>query len=427
MGVSSSPLTYLERRKVLDALSQMVKEHFYDRHFSESEWPSIMLRHRESVLNASSDEDFELRIMKLLTELKSSHVGFYHSKLSRSSAKMALCATYSAFPVRGEDHWVFQDVHEGGPAARAGIRPGDVLVAVDDRRFDPPEHPMFPVSRDVVVSVLSSGLHAKDLKVTVPEPLRKKNQLPYVQPVPIVSSRKLASDTGYLRVAMYPGEIGVDIANDIAAAIQQLDGPGRLIVDLRGNTGGGAGFLRILSLLTPAQVPVGKFRNGTLTRTETFEKSAFVFDRIPSSKPGMYRLAARFLRALLIAKLTRRRLTITIMTEGLGVQPFHGRVVLLVDRHTASANEMLISFAKEHRLAVIVGEATPGRVLAGSKFKLPRDYWLALPIGSFQTDRGGQIEGQPIEPNVLVSFDPESAREGRDMQLERAQEIVGSL
>jgi C-terminal processing protease CtpA/Prc len=61
---------------------------------------------------------------------------------------------------------------------------------------------------------------------------------------------------------------------------------------------------------------------------------------------------------------------ITVGTEGSEVQPFQGRVLLLVDRHTASANEMLIAFARENKLATIVGEATPGRVLGGNKFKI---------------------------------------------------------
>jgi carboxyl-terminal processing protease len=54
---------------------------------------------------------------------------------------------------------------------------------------------------------------------------------------------------------------------------------------------------------------------------------------------------------------------IVLQTEGLGKQPFHGRIVLLVDRHTASAAEMIVAFARENKLATIVGEKTAGRLL----------------------------------------------------------------
>ena len=41
--------------------------------------------------------------------------------------------------------------------------------------------------------------------------------------------------------------------------------------------------------------------------------------------------------------LTVMRKPIVLQTEGLGKQPFHGRIVLLVDRHTASAAEMSVA------------------------------------------------------------------------------------
>jgi Periplasmic protease len=129
----------------------------------------------------------------------------------------------------------------------------------------------------------------------------------------------------------------------------------------------------------------------------------------------------------LCEKVLGKKTPIEVVTEGSEVQPFQGRVVLLVDRHTASANEMLIVFARENKLATIVGEATPGRVLGGSKFKMPHGYWLALPVGGYQTTKGNSIEGKPIGPDVLQPFDPESARTGHDTQLERAIEVVSEV
>jgi carboxyl-terminal processing protease len=45
---------------------------------------------------------------------------------------------------------------------------------------------------------------------------------------------------------MFPGAIGIDVAKDIDRGIAALDGCSRLIVDLRGNTGGGIGGLRLM-------------------------------------------------------------------------------------------------------------------------------------------------------------------------------------
>jgi C-terminal processing protease CtpA/Prc len=51
--------------------------------------------------------------------------------------------------------------------------------------------------------------------------------------------------------------IGVEVANEMSDAVAKLGNISSLIVDLRGNTGGGAGALRMMSLMTPNRIPVG--------------------------------------------------------------------------------------------------------------------------------------------------------------------------
>ena len=111
-------------------------------------------------------------------------------------------------------------------------------------------------------------------------------------------------------------------------------------------------------------------------------------------------------------------------TEGLGSKPFHGRIVLLVNGHTASAAEMAVVFAKENRLATIVGEKTAGRLLSATSVKVGHGFRLALPTGAYTTWQGLALEGKPIEPDVLSSFDWKERREGIDRQLEEAQVIL---
>jgi len=59
-----------------------------------------------------------------------------------------------------------------------------------------------------------------------------------------------------------------------------------------------------------------------------------------------------------------------------GPQPFHGRIVILINEYTHSAAEMVAGFAKQNRLAAIVGTRTAGEVLGGANFKLPGAYIL---------------------------------------------------
>lgn len=119
--------------------------------------------------------------------------------------------------------------------------------------------------------------------------------------------------------------------------------------------------------------------------------------------------------------------SILVVTEGLGERKFHGRVVLLVNEHTASAGEMVSAFAEENNLAVIVGTKTPGRLLSGSAFKVGRGYILGLPVAAYLTWQGRMLENNGIAPSVVADLSREALREGKDTQLENAVEVIRNL
>ncbi len=100
------------------------------------------------------------------------------------------------------------------------------------------------------------------------------------------------------------------------------------------------------------------------------------FGRIPSRKSTLIWLALRY---GFIDK------SILVVTEGLGPQKLHGRVIILVNEHTASAGEMVAAFAEENNLAAIIGTKTPGRLLGGSAFKAGFGYIVGLPVAAYLT------------------------------------------
>jgi C-terminal processing protease CtpA/Prc len=151
------------------------------------------------------------------------------------------------------------------------------------------------------------------------------------------------------------------------------------------------------------------------------EKQQFPrFSRIPSNTKALWPLALRFAPAMLAKK------PVVLESEGLGPRPFHGRIALLVDRHTASAAEMIVAFARENGLATILGERTAGRLLSATSVKVGNGFRLALPTGAYHTWKGTVLEGTPIEPDKLVPFDWQRRRDGNDQQLDYAVEVLRS-
>ncbi|KAA6465210.1 hypothetical protein DYQ86_04500 [Acidobacteria bacterium AB60] len=116
---------------------------------------------------------------------------------------------------------------------------------------------------------------------------------------------------------------------------------------------------------------------------------------------------------------------VVLESEGLGRQPFHGRIALLVDRHTASAAEMIVAFARENGLAKVNGETTAGRLLSATSVKVGNGFRLALPTGAYYTWKGTVLEGTPIEPDQLIPFDWRDRRGDDDLQLDCAITMVG--
>src|SRR5208283_4982384 len=351
----------------------------------------------------------------LLAELKTSHTGFRHSKSPNVPGRHAIAATFMRCNFDGEQRWMFQDVHEGGPAHTAGLRPGDILLQVRNRELKPPEPPIFPVGDDSEYAVQKPDGKRIVGTLNIPSPRSKSH--PVIVPKAVLCSQ-LPDGIGWIKVTMFPGAVGIDLAKMFDAAFAHLKDSTRLIVDLRGNTGGGIGGLRLMSYLTPERKEVGY----SLTRARKEKGYAREklprFGRIPSHKATLFWLALRY---GFIDK------SILVVTEGLGAQRFHGRVVILVNEHTASAGEMAAAFAEENQLATIVGTKTAGRLLSGSTFRAGEGYIVGLPVAAYLTWQGKLIEGKGVTPSVPVDLSPEQLIVGDDAQLHKALEMVKSM
>ena len=135
-------------------------------------------------------------------------------------------------------------------------------------------------------------------------------------------------------------------------------------------------------------------------------------------------------RAELLVTLARfafRDKSVMLLTQGLGEQPFHNRIVVLVNEWTNSAAEMVANFAAENRLATIVGQKTRGNVLGAMNFKVGGGYWLRLPVFGWFTSKGRSLEGNGVDPDVPVEISPDALADGQDNQMTKAVEIVNGL
>jgi carboxyl-terminal processing protease len=405
------------RTQILRAIKKLVLAHHIN--VAGIDYPAWTERvdSRTKELLATDVAGFEAGVRQLLAELKTSHTAFYHSLPTELLPQHTINASLRDVLQDGLHKWMFLDVFDDGPAAIAGIKPGDILEAVDGTPCLPPTTPYFAIGQTYTLLVARPGTgSAKEVVIEVPKRKGTKQRPPLVEPKSLTHA-KITQDIGLLKSAHFPGAMGMRFAKALDRAVDDLKQQKcrRLIVDLRGNIGGSLGFAHLASYLCPGQIAIGHSLTPKRLR-DGYESAALPREPMPGNRTELLVTLARY---------AVRDKSLMLLTQGLGAQPFHGRIVVLVNEWTNSAAEMVANFAAENHLATLVGQKTRGNVLGATNFKLPGGYWLRLPIFGWFTSKGHSIEGNGVDPDVEISAD--SLAVGRDDQMTKAVEIVNGL
>ncbi len=372
------------------------------------------LQDKAKVFCGGSDTEFEAGLSAALAALGTSHLSLLLPGSSSIPPTFALNAGLMNVDSGSAHQWMFRDVVEDGPAHRAGIKDGEILVAVDGQDVQPPQPVLFTLGRQYSLTLgRHDGSDVRIVTVELPEG-STKGRPPGLEPK-AVTFRDLGNGIAHLRVSYFPGAVGYGFIKDLNTAIEKLNiaGARRFVLDLRGNPGGGLGSLRLMSLLASAPTPVGYSLTRKAINKRWKRDQLPRIDRIPVGKLEQIMMAVRF-------KVLNRDRSISMATERLPRSPLAGATVLLVNSHTRSAAEMIAAFVKEHNLAPVVGEKTPGEVLGAVNFRLPHGYRLRMPIATWQTWAAGVIEGVGVEPDHPVPLEPRSLSAGTDSQLQKA-------
>lgn len=406
------PLGLQQRINILESVKKRVSQHHINiAGVNYGEWKK-RVDERSSELLGADIEEFEGGVRALLGDLGTSHTVFYHERTNRVLPQHSMNATLRAVQQDNRQFWSFLDIFEDGPAQLAGIKAGDTLWAVDGTEYVPPSMPPFRLGHMFTLTVSdASGQNRRDVAINVPFRKGTKDRPPIIEPKSL-SHSVIARGVGLLKIPYFPGPMGLEFARSLDAAIADLKQRQceRLVVDLRGNIGGGLGFARLASYLCPGRLPIGH----SLTRNRLLKGyNSQELPRVPMPE-------TRASLLLTLARFAFRDKSIHLLTQGLGDQPFHGHIVLLVNQWTNSAAEMVANFAVENGLATIVGTRTAGNVLGAANFPVGQGYWVRLPIFGWFTSRGACLEGKGVMPNIVLDADHHLLSKDVDVQLDKA-------
>ena len=100
------------------------------------------------------------------------------------------------------------------------------------------------------------------------------------------------------------------------------------------------------------------------------------------------------------------------------------KFVILIDKGSASASEILAGALAEHGRAILVGDRTFGKGSVQELVNITSETSLKVTIARWLTPNGLSISQDGIEPKFTVKYSPTDREAGRDPQLEKAIEIL---
>jgi len=244
---------------------------------------------------------------------------------------------------------------DGGPAKRAGVLPGDVIVAIDGV-------PVQPDAIDAAVKELRGPIGSKiTLSILHPD-ADKPVAIPLMRErirVTSVTTHMLEPGYAYIRI----GEFQEDTADELTRALGKLQkqhGPLRgAVLDLRSNPGG---------LLTSAVGVSDDFLNSGM---------------IVSTR----------------GRLTQSRLKFSATPGDL----LNGApMVVLVDNGTASAAEIVTGALKDNHRALVMGRRTFGKGSVQTILPLGNGDAVKLTTARYYTPDGTSIQVAGITPDIVL-------------------------
>lgn len=102
-------------------------------------------------------------------------------------------------------------------------------------------------------------------------------------------------------------------------------------------------------------------------------------------------------------------------------------LVVLINKGSASASEILSGALKDNKRAVLVGENSFGKGVVQEINKLPGDSGINITIQKYLTPNGTDINKKGIAPDIEVTLSDDDIKNKDDKQLKKASEVLEDL
>lgn len=340
--------TFYEKYSKLDELEELVDEYFYE----DTDDAKLQESVAKGFVGGLDDPYSEYMTAAEYEQWKGTTSGKYDG----------IGVTFSK---NKNDDMVIISVNENSPADKAGLKPGDHLIAVDGKVY-------------IDSSKLSAAIRGRaGTKVKITYSRDGKEKTLEIERAEIknesVKSEVRRDNLGYIKINAFED----DTATDFDAALKKIESVNArgLIIDLRNN---GGGLVESCVTVADRLLPSGKIVS---MKDKNGKEMYYESDKGHTDLP----------------------------------------YVVLVNGGTASASEIIAAAVKDYKAGEIIGTKTFGKGIVQSTRKLNDGDALKLTIEQYFSPKGNKIHKKGVKPDRIVK---DIKKTEKDEQLEKALELL---
>ena len=365
--------------EMYDDVWKIVNKKYYDPTNNSQDWNKWRYRYQNKL---KTKEDAYVAIETMLTSLNDPYTRFLDPKEfseETQSIKGSLKGIGTQIGLRDGELVIIAPL-EDSPAERAGLLADDRILEINGESTK-------GISIDAAADKIRGEkgttvtllIQRKGVPNKIYSVVRDEIEVKSVSCKPPFETTKIPGDIQYIRLSSF---ISKNAAGEIESILNNSSGMKGFIIDLRSNPGG---------LLTNAiYISDMLLRGGVIVST---------VDR------DSYKTT------------TRARMQ----------QVTDKPIVVLINKGSASASEIVSGALKDNHRATIVGEQSFGKGLVQEINKLPDEAGMNITIQRYLTPSGSDIHKKGITPDVVVELTQENADAKDDVQLKKAIEILEKM
>jgi len=351
-----------------------------------TKWPEFVKAAQPDIDAAKNDEEFQHAVNTALRKFGASHVMLMTPRASmirRTGSTVGIGISTQA----SSDGLTIVRVVKDGPADKAGLMPGDVIVEVDGKPVSGLRGMMGEEGSEVSFKAKHSDGKVESYKLV-------RRSYSTIQPPELLMADK---DTAVIKI--YSFDTGYD-RQAIDEMVRSVQAAKNLVIDLRDNGGGRVSNLQhLLGLFIPPSKPLG-----------TFLQKTTIDDYAAKTGGNPTDLAS-------IAHWSDKKF-IDFRRED---SPFYaGHIAVLVNRFSGSASEIAAAALHDVLGVPIIGTKSAGAVLASTFESATNGFMLQFPFEDYVTIKGVRLEGTGVTPDIDAAESVSRTHDGKDEAIEKA-------